>query len=209
MRNKIILAMAAAGMMCATSAFAAADPSGGSQSAATPAGPFGTGQVTFTGVILNSPCDIQSGDEDMTVKFGQISHNHLKGANTADTQDVKAVTIHLLNCSFDQKEDGTLANSKVSVKFSGDASGTEADTHDVAYVNPTGPGMASGVGVQLLDSSMKPLIPSTLASTGTADQQLKTGTNQIQLFAQLINLGAADSVVPGNINIPLTYTLTY
>lgn len=194
--------MAAAGMMCASSAFAVVDVSPDHTQ-----GPFGSGKVTFTGTITNSPCDIAPGDDDLTVKFGQISHNHLKGANAADTQDVKSVTIHLQNCSFEAAEDGGVAPmSMVHVNFTGNSA---IQSGDVAYPNPTGPSMATGVGVQLLDSKMKVLSPSKLASDGTDPQQLRDGDNQIQLFAQLINLGGEDSVTPGTINIPLNYTLTY
>ncbi|ELC2816041.1 fimbrial protein StdA, partial [Salmonella enterica] len=46
MRNKIILVMAAAGMMYGASVFAAGT---------TPtAGPFGSGKIIFTGTITNS-----------------------------------------------------------------------------------------------------------------------------------------------------------
>ncbi|EGX3498437.1 fimbrial protein [Salmonella enterica] len=202
MRNKIILAMAAAGMMCATSAFADDTPVDHS------VGPFGSGKVTFTGTITNSPCDIAPGDDDLTVKFGQISYRKLKAAGAADTQDVKPVTIHLQNCSFDKDTSTPNPNpvgamSMVSVAFTG-----TADTGDTAYANTPGSGMATGAGVQLLDSNLHPLKPSELLK-GTTPQQLQTGDNQINLFAQLINLGAADSVVPGNISIPLNYTLTY
>ncbi|HHR3734691.1 TPA: fimbrial protein [Salmonella enterica] len=199
MRNKIILAMAAAGMMYGASAFAVDHT----------AGPFGQGKVTFTGTITNSPCDIQTGDEDMTVKFGQVSYRSLKGEGAADTANVQPVTIHLQNCAFDanagaDKETKPYLMSMVSVSFSG---GTPSG--DKAYTNPPGPDMAGGVGVQLLDSAMKVLKPSILESDGTTPQQLRNGDNQINLFAQLINLGGEDSVTPGNINIPLNYTLTY
>ncbi|ECH6755888.1 TPA: fimbrial protein [Salmonella enterica] len=202
MRNKIILAMAAAGMMYGASAFAAVDHT---------AGPFGQGKVTFTGTITNSPCDIQTGDEDMTVKFGQISYRSLKGDHAADTADAQPVTIHLLNCAFDANDgngdtESAGQMSKVHVNFTGN---TASVSTDVAYPNPSGSGMAGGVGVQLLDSKMSVLTPSKLASEGTTPQQLQPGDNQIQLFAQLINLGGADTVTPGNINIPLNYTLTY
>ncbi|WP_243273624.1 fimbrial protein, partial [Salmonella enterica] len=91
MRNKIILAMAAAGMMYGASVFAAGT---------TPtAGPFGSGKITFTGTITNSPCDVAPGDDAITVPFGQISYRKL---NTADaTTDSKPFTIHLQNCAFD------------------------------------------------------------------------------------------------------------
>ncbi|EBU1141748.1 fimbrial protein StdA [Salmonella enterica] len=200
MCNKIILAMAAAGMMYGASAFAADHT----------AGPFGQGKVTFTGTITNSPCDIQTGDEDMTVKFGQVSYRKLKSANVADTNNVQPVTIHLLNCEFDANEGIVTGSagkmSKVRVNFTGN---TVPASGDVAYPNPIAPGMASGVGVQLLNSAMTVLKPSDLESTGTALQQLRKGNNEINLFAQLINLGAEDTVTTGAINIPLNYTLTY
>lgn len=56
---------------------------------------------------------------------------------------------------------------------------------------------------------MAVLKPSVLESSGTTPQQLKNGNNEINLFAQLLNLGGEDSVTPGTINIPLNYTLTY
>ncbi|HFD9223218.1 TPA: fimbrial protein [Salmonella enterica] len=201
MRNKIILAMAAAGMMCATSAFAADTPDHS-------VGPFGSGKVTFTGTITNSPCDIAPGDDNLTVNFGQISYRKLKPLNA--TSDAKPVTIHLQNCSFDPDDStsGTKnpvgAMSMVSVAFTG-----TADSTDTAYANTPGKEMATGVGVQLLDSDLHPLKPSVLSSTGTTPQQLQTGDNQINLFAQLINLGGEDSIKPGSINTALNYTLTY
>ncbi|EBZ1028267.1 fimbrial protein StdA, partial [Salmonella enterica subsp. enterica serovar Muenchen] len=169
-------------------------------------GPFGSGKVTFTGTITNSPCDIAPGDDNLTVNFGQISYRKLKLQNA--TSDAKPVTIHLQNCSFDPDK-STPANpvgamSMVSVAFSG-----TADTGDTAYTNTPGVGMATGVGVQLLDSDLHPLKPSVLSSTGTTPQQLQKGDNQINLFAQLINLGGEDSVTPGSINTALNYTLTY
>lgn len=194
--------MAAVGMMCATSAFAVSPDH--------TVGPFGSGKVTFTGTITNSPCDIQAGDEDMTVKFGQVSYRKLKADGAADTDNIQPVTIHLQNCSFDPNQNSETKATKpylmsmVSVSFSGStASG------DKAYANTSAPGMAKGVGVQLMDSSMAVLTPSVLASKGTDPQQLKNGNNEINLFAQLINLGSDDTVTTGAINIPLNYTLTY
>ncbi|EAA4073798.1 hypothetical protein DS583_04030 [Salmonella enterica subsp. enterica serovar Napoli] len=79
MRNKIILAMAAAGMMYGASVFAADT---------TPtAGTFGSGKILFTGTITNSPCDIAPGDDAITVPFGQISYRKL---NAADAQQLQA-----------------------------------------------------------------------------------------------------------------------
>ncbi|EDA8363313.1 fimbrial protein [Salmonella enterica subsp. enterica serovar Bovismorbificans] len=193
MRNKIILAMAAAGMMYGASVFAADT---------TPtSGPFGSGKILFTGTITNSPCDIAPGDDAITVPFGQISYRKL---NTADaTTESKPFTIHLQNCAFDPNET-TIAGSagkmsKVTVSFSG-----TADTSGKAYVST---GSAQHVGVQLLKGDNTSLItPNTPMPDGDA-QQLQAGNNELNFFARLIAL--TDAATPGDVNASVTYTLKY
>ncbi|EDT8876056.1 fimbrial protein [Salmonella enterica subsp. enterica] len=193
MRNKIILAMAAAGMMYGASVFAADTTS--------TAGPFGSGKITFTGTITNSPCDIAPGDDAITVPFGQISYRKLNTANA--TTDSKPFTIHLQNCAFDPNET-TIAGSagkmsKVTVSFSG-----TADTSGKAYVST---GSAQHVGVQLLKSDNTSLItPNTPMPDGDA-QQLQTGNNELNFFARLIAL--TDAATPGDVNASVTYILKY
>ncbi|ECK6532676.1 fimbrial protein [Salmonella enterica] len=195
MRNKIILAMAAAGMMYGASVFAAdTTPTTGS---------FGSGKIIFTGTITNSPCDIAPGDDAITVPFGQISYRKL---NTADaTTDSKPFTIHLQNCAFDPNDAGSNPAgsagkmSKVTVSFSG-----TADTSGKAYVST---GSAQHVGVQLLKSDNISLItPNTPMPDGEA-QQLQAGNNELNFFARLIAL--TDAATPGDVNASVTYTLKY
>ncbi|EFU5485495.1 fimbrial protein [Salmonella enterica subsp. enterica serovar Abony] len=193
MRNKIILAMAAAGMMYGASVFAADT---------TPtAGPFSSGKILFTGTITNSPCDIAPGDDAITVPFGQISYRKLNTANA--TTDSKPFTIHLQNCAFDPNET-TIAGSagkmsKVTVSFSG-----TADTSGKAYVST---GSAQHVGVQLLKGDNTSLItPNTPMPDGDA-QQLQAGNNELNFFARLIAL--TDAATPGDVNASVTYTLKY
>lgn len=193
MRNKIILAMAAAGMMYGASVFAADT---------TPtAGPLGSGKILFTGTITNSPCDIAPGDDAITVPFGQISYRKLNTANA--TTDSKPFTIHLQNCAFDPNET-TIAGSagkmsKVTVSFSG-----TADTSGKAYVST---GSAQHVGVQLLKGDNTSLItPNTPMPDGDA-QQLQAGNNELNFFARLIAL--TDAATPGDVNASVTYTLKY
>ncbi|EBR8739590.1 fimbrial protein StdA [Salmonella enterica subsp. enterica serovar Godesberg] len=193
MRNKIILAMAAAGMMYGASVFAADT---------TPtAGSFGSGKILFTGTITNSPCDIAPGDDAITVPFGQISYRKL---NTADaTTDSKPFTIHLQNCAFDPNET-TIAGSagkmsKVTVSFSG-----TADTSGKAYVST---GRAQHVGVQLLKSDNTTIIEPNTPMPDTDAQQLQVGNNELNFFARLIAL--TDAATPGDVNASVTYTLKY
>ncbi|EIK0627694.1 fimbrial protein [Salmonella enterica] len=193
MRNKIMLAMAAVGMICSASAFAVdqAPPS---------TAPFGSGKVTFIGSITNSPCDIAPGDDDLTVKFGQVSYRHLKDANAVDVNNTKSFSIHLQNCVFDTDASQTPAKnlmSMVNVTFTGSTSDNKT------FNNVSG--SAQNVGLKLLDSAHADITPGTV----TKDQQLLTGDNQLTFFAQLVNQGAENAVTPGDINIPVNYTLTY
>ncbi len=195
MRTKSLLTigLAAAGMMYGASVFAAGS---------TPTtGPFGTGKITFTGTITNSPCDIAPGDDAITVPFGQISYRKLNSADA--TTESKPFTIHLQNCAFDAN-DTTIAGSagkmsKVTVSFSG-----TGDTTHHAYIST---GSAQHVGVQLLKSDNSTIIePGATMPDGEA-QQLQAGNNELNFFARLIALAA--DVTPGDVNASVTYTLKY
>lgn len=194
MRNKIILAMAAAGMMYGASVFAADT---------TPTeGPFGSGKIIFTGTITNSPCDIAPGDDAITVPFGQISYRKLNAADA--TTESKPFTIHLQNCAFDTDDAPSNPNpvgkmSKVTVSFSGGA--------NVAKKAYTTSGLAKHVGVQLLKSDNTTIIePNTPMLDGDA-QQLQAGNNELNFFARLIALD--NGVTPGDFNASVTYNLKY
>ncbi|EAA6040225.1 fimbrial protein StdA [Salmonella enterica subsp. diarizonae] len=194
MRNKIILAMAAAGMMYGASVFAADT---------TPtAGPFGSGKIIFTGTITNSPCDIAPGDDAIAVQLGQISYRHLKAVD--DVSDSKPFTIHLQNCAFDPDDATANKNpigkmSKVTVSFSGNA-----DSANKGYVNT---GNAQNVAVQLLKSDNHTIIaPNTVMGDADA-QQLQNGNNELSFFARVVAL--TTGVTPGTIESSVTYTLKY
>ncbi|EGS7665294.1 fimbrial protein [Salmonella enterica] len=192
MRNKILLAMAAAGMMYGASVYAVDPPT---------TGPFGSGKVTFTGTITNSPCDIAPGDDAITVQFGQISYRHLKAAD--DVSDSKPFTIHLQNCAFDPNTTNTEGSagkmSKVTVSFSG-----SGDTTHHAYIST---GSAQHVGVQLLKNDNSTIINPNTAMADTDAQQLQAGNNELNFFARLIALD--NGVTPGDVNASVTYTLKY
>lgn len=196
MRTKSLLTigLAAAGMMYGASVFAAGS---------TPtAGPFGSGKITFTGTITNSPCDIAPGDDAIAVQLGQISYRHLKVAD--DVSDSKPFTIHLQNCAFDPDDAATNKNpigkmSKVTVSFSGNA-----DSGNKGYVNT---GNAQNVAVQLLKSDNHTIIaPNTVMGDADA-QQLQNGNNELSFFARVVALAAG--VTPGTIESSVTYTLKY
>lgn len=193
MRNKILLAMSVAGMMCSATAFA----DGGTATATA------SGKFTAIGTITNAPCDIKPGDEDLIVNFNQVSNKKLKAPNTADATNVRHVSIHLANCSFEANSEIPPKDllSKVTMTFSGNQS---ADGK--YFANSTASGMAGNVGLLLRKTNGDDITP----STGIADLQLKAGDNNtINFDALLVNTGTENSVTTGEINIPVTYTLTY
>lgn len=198
MRTKSILAiaLAAAGMMYGASVFAAG--------ATTPtAGPFGSGKITFTGTITNSPCDVAPGDDAITVPFGQISYRTLKAADA--TTKSEPFTIHLEHCAFDPNDSGTSPTgsagkmSKVTVSFSG--------TGDATHHAYNSTGSAQHIGVQLLKSDNTTIIEPNSQMTDADAQQLHNGNNELNFFARLIALGT--DVTPGDVNASVTYTLKY
>lgn len=192
--------MAAAGMMCATSAFAGTD---GGDGPSTQSPTLATAHITVTGTINNSPCDIAAGDDNLTITFNQFSNRHLQeSGKPADAKYNKDFAIHLENCSFDAdpQHSGQFLMSMVSVSFS-PGGGVVAPENGV-FPNSKDAGMAQNVGVQFLDDKGQVIKPGYQGK-----QQLAQGNNQINLTAQLVNTGG--SVTTGPINIPLTYTLTY
>ncbi|EBK4666942.1 fimbrial protein StdA [Salmonella enterica] len=192
MRNsKLILAAATASMMYGASVYAET-PS---------AGPFGSGQITFTGTITNSPCDIATGSEAINVPLGQVSDRHFKA--DSDTSDSKPFQISLRNCSFDLETPSDakskLLLSKVAVSF---ASTSSYDTAKHAVVNPVG---AKNIGVQLLESDNSTVIDFT--KPDTLGKQLVPGNNDLSFYARLIAL--SPGVTPGDVNVSVTYKLKY
>lgn len=193
MRNsKLILAMATASMMYGASVYA---------DDASSAGPFGSGKITFTGTITNSPCDIATGSEAINVPLGQVSDRHFKTESA--TSDSKPFQISLRNCSFDlvnpDKPEGGLKLSKVAVSF---ASTSSYDTAKHAVVNPVG---AKNIGVQLLESDNSTVID--FATPDTTGKQLVPGNNDLSFYARLIALSTG--VTPGDVNVSVTYKLKY
>ncbi|EGX3500351.1 fimbrial protein, partial [Salmonella enterica] len=177
-----------------------AGDTGTGESGTTPT--LATAHITVTGTINNSPCDIAAGDDNLTINFNQFSNRHLSQPGAADSRYNKDFAIHLENCSFDDNGQGGLNMSKVAVSFS--AGGSVEPPANGVFPNSQDTGMAQHVGVQFLDTSGNVIKPGYQGK-----QQLAQGNNQINLTAQLVNTGDANSVTTGHINIPLTYTLTY
>lgn len=191
--NKLILSACVAGSM-ASSAWAAA-PTGAD---------YGHGTLHFTGSVINSPCSIAPGDEDIDVPLGQVANKVLEaGAGYSLTQPV---TIHLQNCDLTNQTGvpsgtGTVdypSFSKVSVQFAGSADAKNADL----YANT---GTAQGVGIRIMDT-MAGNIP-LAANAPSADHGLTSGDNMLKFGARLEKNGNA--VATGTVAADVTYAMNY
>ncbi|ECG8512536.1 fimbrial protein [Salmonella enterica subsp. diarizonae] len=200
MRNKIILAMAAAGMMCATSAFAA---------------DAGGGTIAFSGSVIEAPCNIDK--SDLSVDLGQVSTKSLK--NASDASDLKSVTITLIGCSFDKAatpvpEDGTTGNySKVAVTFPDAPPPATADGElkNGEIRNMVTAGAAKNVAIQLLYGDGVTPVDLTVAPTAKDPHNITLDTdattNQLNFFARMISV--AGGATTGKVGAQITYKLKY
>lgn len=191
--KKLILTACISGAMV-SSAWAAA-PTGAD---------FGHGTLHFTGSVINAPCSIAPGDENIDVPLGQVANKVLEaGAGYSNTQPI---TIHLQNCDLTAHTGVTSGTgtvdypdfSKVTVNFAGSADAKNSEL----YANT---GTAQGVGIRLMDmmAGNNPL----KANDPSAGYSLVTGDNVLKFGARLEKNG--DAVATGTVAADVTYALDY
>ncbi|EAA8949668.1 fimbrial protein [Salmonella enterica] len=203
MCNKIILAMTAAGMMCATSAFAAG------AIATTDAG---GGTMTFSGSVIDAPCSIVPDSQNIKVDLGQVSMKSLSAADKYSSS--VPVTISLTGCSFEAAPgtpptDGTTGNySKVAVTFPGVMPPPGGDLTKGEIAN-TANSPAANVAIQLLKGDgVNPVdLSKTTPTTGDITLDTSSATNKLNFFARMITVGGAAS--QGAVGATVTYKLKY
>ncbi|EBT3787575.1 long polar fimbrial protein LpfA, partial [Salmonella enterica] len=158
MRNKITLAMAIVGMMSTVPAFAA-------PIATTDAG---QGTIQFTGSVIDAPCSIVPGDQNIKVNLGQVSLKTLDAANKYSS--AVPVTINLTGCSFEAPATGetTVKYSKVAVTFP-DAHAPAGGDATKGEIANDAPDAAENVVIQLLQSDASTGVDLTKLNPTTGD----------------------------------------
>lgn len=176
--KKMIIAGIAAGIACTSVPVFAATS--------------GDGQINFTGEIIDSACTVVNGQSNpLDVTLGKIAKTAFTGSGS--TAATTRFDIQLKDCPE------TITSAAIT--FGGTPDTNNADVLALT----TGTGAASGVGVQLLDSSSAPLS----LYTASAEYTLTSGTatNDLQFGARYIQTGA--SVVAGQANAVSTFTVVY
>ncbi|EDM6247681.1 long polar fimbrial protein LpfA [Salmonella enterica subsp. enterica serovar Muenchen] len=196
--NKIVLAMATAGMMCCTSAFAA-------PIATTDAG---GGTITFSGSVIDAPCSIVPESQNIKVNLGQVSLKTLDAANKYSS--AVPVTINLTGCSFEAPANTSdpVKYSKVAVTFP-DAHAPAGGDATKGEIANDAPDAAENVVIQLLQSDASTGVDLTKLNPTAGDIQLDTtsATSKLQFYARMMTLtGAAKA---GSVGATVTYKLHY
>ncbi|OAH32812.1 fimbrial protein [Serratia marcescens] len=151
----------------------------------------GSGKVTFTGAIIDSPCSINPDSLDQTIDLGRISNVALASGGKSSTHNF---AINLEGCSF-----GTPAtNNKVTVTFTGEQSAAVDGALGIT-------GSAQGAGVMLTEEN------GALVTLGqaTKPQILHDGDNTLGFAAYLQGAKASDAIVPGDFTSVANFTLAY
>ncbi len=157
----------------------------------------GSGRIHFTGTVINAPCSIAAGDEDINVNMGQVANKVLESGNKY-SQNVN-YTIHLQDCDLTAQTAGTVAYpamSKVAVSFAG----TPDSSLSELLANT---GSAKGAGIRLIDAN------GDLLKVGdtSKDINLVTGNNEL-VFAARVEANS-QPVSTGTIVSQATYALNY
>lgn len=171
--NKTLLAMV---MASGISAFAAS------------AADQGSGNITFTGTIVDAPCSITPESSSQTVDLGQVSNALLSNAGSSTP---RKFTIDLEKCD-------TATKNNVTITFGG-----SKDSVNDKLLGITG--TAKGAGVVLTDGSGTQI----KLGEASAPRGLLAGDNKLAFSAYLQGNTASGSVTPGEFSSVANFTLAY
>lgn len=149
------------------------------------------GQVNFKGEIIDSACTVANTPAaPLDVTLGQVPKSSF--AATGDTAAPTKFTLKLTNCPA--------TVTKASVKFDGTAA--NGDNSVLALTQETG--VATGVGVQITDSSDKVL---PLYTASASYPLVETAENSLDFVARYIS--TASTVTAGPANAVASFTVNY
>lgn len=149
------------------------------------------GQVNFKGEIIDSACVVANTPASpLDVTLGQVSKTAFSAAG--DTAAATKFTLKLSSCPA--------TVTKASVKFDGTAAG--GDNSVLALTKDTG--VATGVGIQLMDSS-NTVLP--LATASASYPLVSTGVNNLDFTARYVSTAA--TVTAGPANSVANFTVVY
>ncbi|QKN79776.1 fimbrial protein [Scandinavium goeteborgense] len=155
--------------------------------------------MNFHGTLVNEPCTVQPGDENITLNFGTVID---KGLYQYQKTNSQPFSIHLVDCAISSwAGDGT-----VTVKFSGPAS-TELPGYLAVTDEATGStDMGIAIGIQTSDGTLLPLDQTTTPIL------LRDGSDALNFMAFVEGEPSAlqnESIKRGSFSAVATFYLEY
>lgn len=161
----------------------------------------GSGKVTFTGEVIEAPCSIKPGDEDLKVNLGEVATDVLNSTQQSLAEDF---TIHLQDCILTDSK-GDVVADKVNVTFTS----ANVDTTDKSLMTNTlqgNIGAAGNVGVRILDSGNNKLALGTAVAVTFPDTS--SSYQELTFKARMEKIGTT-TVTPGSVQAQANYILAY
>lgn len=171
----------------------------GFSSVAAHAANAGSGKVTFTGEIIDSPCSIAPGNIDQTVSLGQVSNLSLKDGRESEMK--QPFTIKLEDCT-------SATAQLVQTTFTGEAGGAAGT--DNKMVGLGSDSTAKGASIVITDTNNGNAVVEL--GTKTAGQTINVGDTDAELnFKAFLkgNGGALDTITPGAFSSVVNFALNY
>lgn len=183
--NKIIVAMGTAVALCTGAAYA--------RDASTSTITVTGGTIHFTGDLVAAPCAVSTDSSNQTVPLGEYTTHHFNAPNIKGT--LKPFQIKLEDCD-------TSTYTTAAVQFQGRSTNANLLAIDSGLSGDQS-ATATNVGIQILDSTSKVLVPNGDFSTA---QTLNDGENILNFAAQYVSTGVATA---GDANADATFIMQY
>lgn len=175
-KSKLIMAGLVAMSMASVNAMAAAGNSG---------------KVTFTGEVVDSPCNLAPGQDgtDVKVDFGQLSMSQLN----AGVKTSESFVLKLQNCALTTTAQGATTTKTASITFNS----TDVDSTNALL---TTHGTATGLGIGINGYTF---------GTEAGLKGVMDGNNELRFTATAQKAAAATAVTAGDFTAATNFVISY
>ncbi|KLN97489.1 type 1 fimbrial major subunit FimA [Moellerella wisconsensis] len=154
------------------------------------------GTVHFTGQIVNAACAVSADSTNQTVNMGQYRTAFFTAVGVRS--NAVPFTIKLEDCD-------TKVSETAKTSFRGNSNQVDNTLLTVSNVGGGAAGAASGVGIEISDSSGTVLKPD--GSVFSTPQKLNDGANTLHFTARYKSI--SNKVTPGAADADATFTMQY
>lgn len=149
--------------------------------------------ITITGQLKDNMCSVSVGSQDFIVDLQTYATNAFRSIGS--TSNMVPFYITLENCGS--------AASGVKINMTG----TTDSSNNTLFRNSTAAGFATGIGVQVLNSTGVVIQPNQSTSNLTSTTLNANQTNVITYYARMVS--TTNSIGAGTVSAAANFTLQY